>query len=85
NHLFQKPDGPHIGLDLPAVNTQRARDHGVPGYNAYRELCGLKRARTLLDLQDTMDGSAIRASSETFESVEDIDLFPGIMSETPHF
>ncbi|GMR45293.1 hypothetical protein PMAYCL1PPCAC_15488, partial [Pristionchus mayeri] len=83
NHLFQKPGGPLTGLDLPAVNIQRARDHGVPAYNEYRELCGLKRARTFFDLVDLMDGDVIRAFSETYESVDDIDLFPGIMSERP--
>ena len=53
NHLFEvNPlDG---GMDLVALNIQRGRDHGLPGYIAYREACGLGTANTFDDLSSNI-------------------------------
>ena len=53
NHLFESSKGTG-GLDLVALNIQRGRDHGLPGYNAYREICQIGRARNFDDLLDYM-------------------------------
>jgi peroxidase len=50
NHLFEEKAKPFSGLDLAALNIQRARDHGICPYNDYLALCNLKRARTFEEL-----------------------------------
>lgn len=82
NHLFEENSKPFSGLDLAALNIQRARDHGIRPYNDYRALCNLKRARTWDDLSREVTPEIINRLKQTYETVDDIDLFPGGLAET---
>jgi len=50
NRLFQ-PRNESYGMDLIALNIQRARDHGIPGYNSYREICNVGRVSSFDELK----------------------------------
>ncbi|ODN04056.1 Peroxidasin [Orchesella cincta] len=83
NHLFEEKKAPLSGMDLAALNIQRARDHGIPGYNNYRELCNLTRARAFDDLKREIPPRLIQKLKKIYATVDDIDLFPGGLAETP--
>ncbi|KAG6445361.1 hypothetical protein O3G_MSEX003849 [Manduca sexta] len=83
NHLFEDRRIPFSGVDLIALNIQRARDHGIPSYNNYRALCNLKRATTFDDLAREIPDEVIARFKRIYATVDDIDLFPGGMSERP--
>ncbi|KAG1713990.1 Peroxidase [Nymphon striatum] len=82
NHLFQKPDE-RFGMDLVAINIQRAREHGVPGYNAYREYCGLGRVRNFDQLQGILPNATVHRYQLVYKHVDDIDLWSAGVSEFP--
>lgn len=83
NHLFEIRGIPYSGIDLIALNIHRARDHGIPSYNNYRALCNLKRATTFEDLSREMVPEVIARMKRIYNSVDDIDLFSGGLSERP--
>ncbi|MEO0576232.1 MAG: peroxidase family protein [Pseudomonadota bacterium] len=79
NFLFGAPGGG--GLDLLSLNIQRGRDHGVPSYNDMREVFGLTRVAVFADI--TSDVTLQTALAVTYNSVDDIDLWVGGLSEDP--
>uniref|UniRef100_A0A8D8Z3T8 Peroxidasin n=1 Tax=Cacopsylla melanoneura TaxID=428564 RepID=A0A8D8Z3T8_9HEMI len=83
NHLFEEKGKPHSGIDLPALNVQRARDHGVASYNEYRVLCNLKKATTWADFSREIPDEVIARFRRIYASPDDVDLFPGGLSERP--
>ena len=83
NHLFEKSDRTG-GLDLVALNIQRGRDHGLPGYNKYREICSGRRAATWADLRSSMLPEHVSALRRLYRHLDDIDLFVGGFLEQPH-
>ena len=70
-----------FGMDLVALNIQRGRDHGLPGYNAFRELCGLQRVKTFDLLTDLIPVKLVERLKLLYTHVDDIDLFVGGISE----
>ncbi|KAK4008470.1 hypothetical protein OUZ56_013610 [Daphnia magna] len=80
HHLFEE-EGKGFGLDLVSLNLQRGRDHGLPGYNAFRTICGLQRAKNFNDLLDLISPAIVERFELLYDSVDDIDLYIGGVSE----
>ncbi|XP_046580899.1 peroxidasin homolog [Haliotis rubra] len=80
NQLFE--EAAQTGLDLAALNIQRGRDHGIPGYNAWREHCGLPVAKEFHSLHNIDDIDTQLKLFALYERTADIDLFTGGLAET---
>ena len=78
NFLFGPPGSG--GFDLASLNIQRGRDHGLPGYNQIRAELGLEPATEFTDI--TNDVELLRKLQLVYESVDDVDLWIGGLSET---
>ncbi|XP_041988784.1 peroxidase-like isoform X2 [Aricia agestis] len=71
------------GLDVLAIDIQRGRDHGLPGYVQYRALCGYSAVTSVSQLSDVMSQEVVDKLSKLYEHPNDIDLVVGLMAETP--
>ena len=61
--------------DLVSRNLQRAREHGVAGYNEFREACGMERACSWDEPPSNIPSEAWERLSTLYDSPSDIDLF----------
>ncbi|XP_074076627.1 eosinophil peroxidase isoform X2 [Macrotis lagotis] len=71
-----------IGLDLAALNMQRSRDHGLPGYNAWRRFCRLSQPRTLSQLARVLKNKDLaRKFMSLYGTPDNIDIWVGAVAE----
>ncbi|XP_037666101.1 myeloperoxidase [Choloepus didactylus] len=71
-----------IGLDLPALNMQRSRDHGLPGYNAWRRFCGLPQPSSVGELGTVLKNLDLaRKLMAQYRTPNNIDIWMGGVAE----
>ena len=71
-----------VSLDLGALNIQRGRDHGLPGYPAWLEWCGLASEVTWTSVRDLItDPEAVGTLREVYGHPANIDLWVGLILE----
>lgn len=70
---------PGIVQDLFSLNVQRGRDHGMPDYNTVRKMLGIKPISTFAEISS--DQETVKRLTRAIPSVNDIDLWIGIISE----
>lgn len=73
-------DNPAYWFSLPAINIERGRETGLPGYAFYREKAGLNFPYSFDDLS-WISPKNIQRLKTVYKNVLDIDLFTGGLSE----
>ena len=82
-HLFQQPESEH-GFDLAALNIQRGRDHGLPGYGAWRRECNLSHADIFQETTyEIKNATSRQILHDLYEDVEFADLWVAGLAEDP--
>jgi len=77
NFLFGPPGSG--GFDLPALNIQRGRDHGLPSYNDGREALGLARRASFAEV--TSDPAVQARLASVYADVDEVDAWTGGLAE----
>uniref|UniRef100_A0A3Q3JX08 Myeloid-specific peroxidase n=1 Tax=Monopterus albus TaxID=43700 RepID=A0A3Q3JX08_MONAL len=72
----------HVALDLGSLNMQRSRDHGLPGYNAWRGFCGLSQPRNQAELGQVLNNTELaRKLLALYGTPNNIDVWLGGVAE----
>ncbi|XP_063745950.1 LOW QUALITY PROTEIN: eosinophil peroxidase [Eleginops maclovinus] len=72
----------HLALDLGSLNMERGRDHGLPGYNAWRRFCGLSQPTNQAQLAQVMNNSNLaRKLLQLYGTPANIDVWMGGVAE----
>lgn len=67
-----------VALDLAAINIQRGRDHALPPYTKWRQVCKMSDVDTFDDLANEISNPEVRERlRELYGSVHNIDVFVG--------
>jgi peroxidase len=73
-----------FGGDLIARNLQRGREHGLPGYNVYRQVCGQSGlTNSWANRPSNIPDNVWQVLASLYETPIDIDLFTGGLAEVP--
>ncbi|KAK5871493.1 hypothetical protein PBY51_004374 [Eleginops maclovinus] len=71
-----------LALDLGALNIQRGRDHGIPGYNKWRKFCGLSEPRNMKQLAEVLNNTALATKlMDLYGTPDNIDVWLGGVAE----
>ncbi|GCB60430.1 hypothetical protein scyTo_0014169 [Scyliorhinus torazame] len=72
----------HLAMDLGSLNLQRSRDHGIPGYNAWRRFCGLSQPKNAYHLFQVLKNRLLtRKLMALYRTPDNIDVWMGGISE----
>ena len=66
-----------VSQDLAALNIQRGRDHGLPGYTDYRRYCQMSHVNDFEDLKEEITDKELRYMlRKLYGDVRNIDIWP---------
>ncbi|XP_058066699.1 peroxidase-like [Anopheles bellator] len=80
DYLFRYSN--RFGTDLKALDIQRSRDHGIAGYNAFRQACGFNRSTAWTDFTQ-LGPRDYQMLSSLYRTVDDVDLTVAEFFERP--
>ncbi|NWS77972.1 PERE peroxidase, partial [Crotophaga sulcirostris] len=80
DRMFEQVE--RIGFDLPALNMQRGRDHGLAGYNSWRQFCGLSQPSNLNALAKVLKNRDLaKKFLQLYGTPKNIDIWIGALAE----